>query len=100
MLRDLGVSQGIISMAGASNGKQRALVRADLLIKPGGVEATTFQMEFLPSGLLCRGRVTKIHAYSFEASCSTAGGTRRFVHAEWQPSGGSQLQGGLITVHT
>jgi hypothetical protein len=59
VLRDLGVSQGIISMAGTSGGQQRALVRADLLIKPGHLEATTFQMEFLPSGLLCRGRVTK-----------------------------------------
>lgn len=99
VLRDLGVSRGIISMAGTSKGQQRALVRADLLIKPGRVEATTFQMEFLPSGLLCRGRVTTIHAYSFEASCSTAGGARRYVHAQWQPSGGSQLQGGVIDVH-
>lgn len=99
VLRDLGVSRGIISMAGTSKGQQRALVRADLLIKPGRVEATTFQMEFLPSGMLCRGRVTTIHAYSFEASCSTAGGVRRYVHAQWRPSGGSQLQGGLIDVH-
>ena len=54
-------------MAGTSEGKQRALVRADLLIKPGHVESTTFQMEFLPSGLLCLGRVDRIHSYSFEA---------------------------------
>jgi methionine sulfoxide reductase heme-binding subunit len=100
VLRDIGVSQGIISIAGTSAGQQRALVRADLLIKPGRLEATTFQMEFLPSGLLCRGRVTKIHNYGFEASCRTPDGARRYVHAEWQPAGGSQLQGGLISVHT
>jgi methionine sulfoxide reductase heme-binding subunit len=99
ILRDLGVSQGIISMAGTSDGRQRALVRADLLIKPGHVEATTFQMELLPSGQLCRGQVTTIHDYGFEARCRTPEGTRRYVHAQWQPAEGSQLQGGLIRVH-
>jgi methionine sulfoxide reductase heme-binding subunit len=100
VLRDLGVTQGIISMAGTSEGKQRALVRADLLIKPGHLEATTFQMEFLPSGLFCRGRVTRIHSYGFDASCKTPDGTRRYVNARWQPGAGSQLQGGLIRVRT
>jgi len=99
VLRDLGVTRGIISMAGTSDGQQRALVRADLLIKPGHLEATTFQMELLPSGLLCRGRVTKLHTYGFEANCRTPTGSRRYVHAEWQPGVGSQLQGGLIRVH-
>jgi methionine sulfoxide reductase heme-binding subunit len=99
VLRDLGVSRGIISMAGTSDGQQRALVRADLLFKPGHVEATTFQMELLPSGLLCRGRVTKLRSYGFEANCRTPTGSRRYVHAEWQPGEGSQLQGGRIRVH-
>jgi methionine sulfoxide reductase heme-binding subunit len=99
VLRDFGVSRGIISMAGTSDGRQRALVRADLLIRPGRVEATTFQMEFLPSGLLCHGRVTKLHTYGFEASCRTPNGSRRYVHAEWQPGEGTELQGGLIRVH-
>jgi len=98
VLRDLGVSRGIISMAGTSEGKQRALVRADLLIKPGHVESTTFQMEFLPSGLLCLGRVDRIHSYGFEASCRTADGTRRHVNARWQAAEGSQFQGGVISV--
>ena len=99
VLRDFGVTQGIISMAGSSEGQQRALVRADLLIKPGHLESTTFQMEFLPSGLFCRGRVTKIHSFGFDARCQTPDGTRRYVHAEWQPADGSTLQGGLIRVH-
>jgi len=99
VLRDFGVTQGIISLAGTSDGKQRALVRADLLIRPRGVETTTFQMELLPSGLLCLGHVTKIHTYGFEASCRTRDGSRRYVHAQWQPGQGSQLQGGQISVH-
>jgi sulfoxide reductase heme-binding subunit YedZ len=99
VLRDLGVTRGIISMAGTSSGQQRALVRADLLIRPGRVEATTFQMELLPSGLLCLGHVTKVHNFGFEASCRTPDGTRRTVHTQWQPSQGSVLQGGLISVH-
>jgi methionine sulfoxide reductase heme-binding subunit len=100
VLRDLGATRGIISMAGTSEGRQRALVRADLLIKPHGVESTTFQMELLPSGLLCLGRITKIHPYSFEATCHTPDGLRRYVHAQWQPSGAAQFQGGRISVHT
>jgi hypothetical protein len=56
-------------------------------------------MELLPSGLLCRGRVTKLHSYGFEANCRTPTGSRRYVHAEWQPGAGSQLQGGRIRVH-
>jgi sulfoxide reductase heme-binding subunit YedZ len=99
VLRDIGVTRGIISMAGTSDGKQRALVRADLLIKPGRLEATTFQMEFLPSGLLCRGHVTKIHSYGFEASCRIPNGSHRYIHAQWQPAEGSDLQGGIIRVH-
>ena len=99
VLRDLGVSRGIISMAGTSDGQQRALVRADLLIEPGGVAETTFQMEFLPSGVLCRGRVTKIHSYGFEARCRTSDGIRRYVEAQWQPSQDTQLQGGVLRVH-
>ena len=87
-------------MAGASEVRQRTLVRADLLIKPGRVEDTTFQMEFLPSGQLCRGRVTKIHQYGFEARCRTADGVLRYVQTEWQPGESSQLTGGVIRVHT
>jgi sulfoxide reductase heme-binding subunit YedZ len=99
VLRDLGVTRGIISMAGTSSGQQRALVRADLLIRPGRIEATTFQMELLPSGLLCLGHVTKVHNFGFEASCRTPDGTRRTVQTHWQPSQGSRLQGGMISVH-
>jgi hypothetical protein len=99
VLRDLGVSRGIISLAGTTGGKQRALVRADLLIKPGHVQATTFQMELLPSGLLCRGQVTAIHDYGFDARCRAPDGTRRYVRAQWQPAATAHLQGGVIRVH-
>lgn len=99
VLRDNGVTRGIISLAGSGDGQQRVLVRADLLIAPRQLVSTVFQMEYLPSGLVCRGRVTRVHDYGFEASCQTPSGARRFVHAAWQPSGGAELSGGTISAH-
>lgn len=100
ILRDTGVTRGIISMAGYGAGTQRVLVRADLLIAPQQLLSTSFQMEYLPSGLLCRGRVTKVHSYGFEATCRTPGGAQRSVTAEWQPSDTPQLKGGVLKVTT
>jgi hypothetical protein len=57
-------------------------------------------MEYLPSGLLCRGAVTHVQGYGFDATFRTPGGRRRFVHAVWQPSNGPDLQGGVLDVHT
>jgi methionine sulfoxide reductase heme-binding subunit len=99
ILRDSGVTRGIVSMAGNGDGPQRVLVRADLLIAPGRLLSTVFAMEYLPSGLLCRGAVTHVHDYGFEATCRLPRGGRRFVHAQWQPAEGSDLQGGIITAH-
>jgi sulfoxide reductase heme-binding subunit YedZ len=99
ILSDNGVTRGIVSMAGNGSGPQRVLVRADLLIAPGRLVSTVFQMEYLPSGLLCRGSVTRVHNYGFEATCRTPSGSRRLVHAEWQPSDSTDLQGGLISAH-
>jgi len=97
--RDTGVSRGIVSMAGIGSGPQRVLVRADLLIAPRRLVSTVFQMEYLPSGLLCRGKVTRVHNYGFEATCRLPNGFRRFVHAEWQPNDSPELQGGVISAH-
>ncbi len=99
ILRDTGVSRGIISMAGNGEGSQRALVRADLLIAPQRLVSTSFQMEYLPSGALCIGRVTKVHNFGFEATCRISGGPQRFVSASWQPSNSAQLVGGTLKVH-
>ncbi len=100
ILRDTGVTRGIVSMAGTGSGKQRVLVRADLLIAPGRLVSTVFQMEYLPSGALCRGHVTHVQNYGFDASCRLPGGPRRLVRADWQPSDSPDLQGGVISART
>lgn len=97
--RQTGVTRGLISMAGTGDGPQRVLVRADLLIAPAHLVSTSFQMEYLPSGLVCRGRVARVHAYGFEATCRVPSGARRYVHAEWQASAGADLAGGVIAAH-
>ena len=47
-------------MAGEGDGRQRVLVRADLLVTATKLLRTWFQMEYLPSGALCNGRVTAV----------------------------------------
>jgi methionine sulfoxide reductase heme-binding subunit len=99
VLQDLGVTRGIISMAGTGSGAQRVLVRADLLIRPQKIEETSFQMEFLPSGMLCLGSVTHVESFSFRARCRTSDGSRRVVVARWQRSAGPGFSNGTLAVH-
>jgi methionine sulfoxide reductase heme-binding subunit len=99
VVRQNGVTRGIISLAGNGSGRQRVLVRADLLVSPSALLSTSFQMEYLPSGATCRGTVTRIHAdgLGFDSRCSMPNGARRAVTAHWQASGGTTLQGGVLT---
>jgi sulfoxide reductase heme-binding subunit YedZ len=97
--RQTGVTRGLISMAGTGDGPQRVLVRADLLIAPAHLVSTSFQMEYLPSGLVCRGKVSHVHAYGFEATCRVPSGARRYVHAQWEASADANLSGGIISAH-
>ena len=97
--RQNGVTRGIVSMAGTGEGAQRVLVRADLLIAPTQLVSTSFQMEYLPSGLVCRGKIAHVHAYGFEATCRVPSGARRDVHAHWEASEGTTLSGGIIEAH-
>jgi sulfoxide reductase heme-binding subunit YedZ len=92
-----GVSRGIVSMVGEGQGEQSVLVRADLLIAPRKLLKTSFQMEYLPSGELCNGRVTSVHPTAFAATCRLRGGEARRVVAQWQVSGSAEIAGGLIT---
>jgi methionine sulfoxide reductase heme-binding subunit len=100
VLTDNAVTRGIVSMAGSGSGSQSVLVRADLLIAPSRLVSTDFQMEYLPSGTLCRGTVTRVHSFGFDAVCHLPGGARRVVHATWQRGNSSRLQGGVISVHS
>jgi len=99
ILTDNGVTRGIVSMAGNGSGSQRVIVRADLLIAPQRLVSTDFQMEYLPSGLLCSGNVTKVHSYGFEATCHLPNGRQRFVQASWKSSNTTSVRGGVITAH-
>jgi sulfoxide reductase heme-binding subunit YedZ len=83
--QQLGVTKGIVSFAGRGEGDQRVLVRADLLIGTSALLSTSFQMEYLPSGQLCTGTVTKARAFGFTAHCHVHGGTR-LVTANWRPA--------------
>jgi hypothetical protein len=100
ILSDTGVTRGLISMAGNGTGMQKVLVRADLLFAPQQLLSTSFQMEYLPSGLICRGRVTHVHNFGFEATCSTPHGPVRDIMARWRPSRTPQIEGGVLQVTT
>jgi sulfoxide reductase heme-binding subunit YedZ len=99
ILSDNGVSKGIVSMAGNGTGSQRVLVRADLLVTTKKLVSTDFQMEYLPSGAVCRGTVSHVHNFGFEATCRMPSGAHRFVHAQWKLSNSSALRGGVIVAH-
>ena len=94
-----GATRGIVSMAGEGTGSQHVLVRADLLIAPARLLDTAFQMEYLPSGAHCRGRVLRITdgGLGFVAHCRIGGGPQHTVRASWDSSDGGILSGGTIT---
>ncbi len=96
--QQLGVTKGIVSFAGQGNGDQRVLVRADLLIGTHALLSTSFQMEYLPSGQLCTGSVTKARAYGFTARCRVRSGTSRLVTASWHLASGSPTVTGRLAV--
>ncbi len=75
--------QQIVSFVGQSQRPQKLLVRADLLVSPGKLESTSLQLEYLPSGDVCRGRVTNVGGTSFTGTCRLPKGERRSVEASW-----------------
>jgi sulfoxide reductase heme-binding subunit YedZ len=76
----------IVSFVGQSNGPQRLLVRADLLVNPQTLQATSLQLEYLPSGDVCKGKVSNVGAENFSGTCRMANGKTRSVAASWQPN--------------
>jgi hypothetical protein len=96
--RRAGSTRGIVSLAGSGTGDQKVLVRADLLIAPARLLDTAFQMEYLPSGDVCRGHVKQIanDGLGFDASCRMSDGRMRSVHAGWMQSQGEDIAGGTI----
>ena len=51
------------------------------------LDATSLQLEYLPSGDVCRGRVTSIGGTSFAGRCVLPSGAARWVDASWDPCG-------------
>jgi sulfoxide reductase heme-binding subunit YedZ len=98
VVQNVGSTRGLVSAAATAYGRQRALLRADLLLEPRKLDATSFQLEFLPSGMLCTGSVTKVQSFGFDARCRAQDGTRRFVHATWTLSEGNRFEG-QVAVH-
>jgi sulfoxide reductase heme-binding subunit YedZ len=96
--QQLGVTKGIVSFAGQGTGDQRVLVRADLLISTNSLLSTSFQMEYLPSGLLCTGRVTHAQGRGFRATCRTSGGFTHAVEAAWSASSTTTGVNGTLDV--
>jgi methionine sulfoxide reductase heme-binding subunit len=76
-------TQEIVSFVGQAANPQRLLVRADLLIAPGALESTSLQLEYLPSGDVCRGKVTNVGGTSFSGTCRLPNGAQRTVDASW-----------------
>jgi methionine sulfoxide reductase heme-binding subunit len=78
--------QQIVSFVGQARRPQRLLVRADLLVSPETLENTSLQLEYLPSGDVCRGRVTNVGGTSFTGTCRLPNGQSRTVGANWTPN--------------
>ena len=97
--RNAGPTRELVSVVATGQGDQRVLMRADLLVEPRGLLATSFDLEFLPSGLRCHGRVTHIDSLGFQGTCRASDGTRRFVRAAWEAEQGSDFNAGTLDVH-
>lgn len=95
IVQQLGPTRGIVSLVGDGRGGQRVLVLADLLVDTRRLETTAFQMELLPSGAICKGAVTAVGRFGFDARCSTPDGKARLVSARWGPSSTPELAGSI-----
>lgn len=98
VLQNLGTTKGLVSLAGNGVGSQPVLVRADLLIGNSGLLSTVFQMEYIPSGLSCRGHVTSVRDAGFDATCRMPAGAQRSVTASWVLGDSARISGGTISV--
>jgi sulfoxide reductase heme-binding subunit YedZ len=78
--------QQIVSFVGQGRRPQKLLVRADLLVAPGTLEQTSLQLEYLPSGDVCRGSVTNVGGENFSGTCRLPNGEQRTIDASWVPN--------------
>ena len=50
---------------------------------PQKLEQTSLQLEYLPSGDVCRGRVTNVGGQNFSGTCRLPNGQHRTIEASW-----------------
>jgi sulfoxide reductase heme-binding subunit YedZ len=93
-----GTTEELVSLTGRGSGSQALLVRVDLLVSARSLDSTSLQLEFLPSGARCTGRVTTVDSYSFGGTCTLPDGSARTVHAQWSATGGTELRGTISAV--
>jgi len=89
----------IVSFVGQATSPQRLLVRADLLVSPRSLDATSLQLEYLPSGDVCRGHITAVGGTSFAGLCRLPSGAQRRIDASWQVGDGGSGVIGEIHLH-
>jgi sulfoxide reductase heme-binding subunit YedZ len=90
----------IVSFVGQAGNPQKLLVRADLLVAPEGLDSTSLQLEYLPSGDVCRGRVANVQGESFSGTCRLPNGELRTIEASWVPNQAGTGAVGNIQVHS
>ncbi|HKI92319.1 MAG TPA: hypothetical protein VJ986_08450, partial [Gaiellaceae bacterium] len=89
----------IVSFVGNAKSPQKLLVRADLLVSPNRLNSTSLQLEYLPSGDICRGQVTAVGGTSFAGRCTLPNGEHRYVDASWVPAEDGSGVVGEIKLH-
>ena len=99
VIRDGTQLKQIVSFVGRAQAPQKLLVRADLLVSPTRLDATSLQLEYRPSGDVCRGRVTAIGGTSFAGRCTLPNGASRWVDASWVLGEGDASVVGEIKLH-
>jgi sulfoxide reductase heme-binding subunit YedZ len=82
VVQQRGLAAAIVSMSGRGHGEQPLLVRADLLVT-NVLQSTSLQVEYLPSGRVCTGRVTSVHPTGFSGQCRLSNGSAVVVNASW-----------------
>ena len=97
VIRNGSEQRQLVSFVGQSAQPQKLLVRADLLVGLEGLQHTSLQLEYLPSGDVCRGTVTNVEGESFTGTCRLPNGEHRTIAASWQPN---ESETGVVgTIH-
>jgi hypothetical protein len=85
-------------VTGVGGGGQQVWFRADVLIRmPFALRGSSFEMAYLPSGLRCRGTVTRLGESDLTAACRLRTGARRRVDLSWRSIPDSELFDGTIS---